>query len=92
VAEIRGNVTAREVLIQLQSHIESCANWSKVHVAFMGAVLSVLLVFAGYTYVHEQQIAEQLTATQMQDAKTLAQIPARTAQAVSATTSAANSN
>lgn len=87
-----GPVTAREVAIALNAHIASCAGWQKLHLGFIAATLGVLVIFAGYTYVHEQAIADTLAMTRAQDAQALSQIPARTAQAVSATTSAANSN
>ena len=81
-----GEPTAREVLIALDGHIAACSFMQKVNLGFMGAVLGVLVVFAGYTYVHDQDMAQQLAIARDRDTVMMANLPARTAQAITGNT------
>jgi hypothetical protein len=87
--------TAREVLIALNAHVSACGTLQKINMGFMGAVLSVLVIFAGYTYVHDQADSQQLllariAATQASNA--VQQIPQKTADAVTAKVAAQQGN
>jgi CHASE3 domain sensor protein len=48
--------TAREVLIELHAHVQSCEKFQRLNFGFIAAVLSVVVVFAGYTYVQNQEL------------------------------------
>lgn len=55
--------TPREIMIALNAHVNACSLLQKINLAFMGAVLTVLVAFAGYTYAHDQQLYDaQLVA------------------------------
>jgi Na+/H+ antiporter NhaC len=57
--------TPREVLIALNAHVQSCALFQKINLGFISAMLAGLVVFAGYTYAHNQAMYdEQLAAVQ----------------------------
>ena len=72
--------TSREVLLLLNAHVKSCEVWSKIHVGFMGATFSAVMVFAGYTYVQSQDLARDLAKARMENATALATLPDRTAK------------
>ncbi len=54
-------------------------------IRFIAGVVTVVVAFAGYTYVQDQNVEHQLVLAQAQQAAEVAQIPAKTAKAVSAT-------
>ena len=77
-------VTAREVLIALNGHVSACTFMNKLTVAFMGAILSVLIVFAGYSYVNGQALTAQLAQARITQLQATQSIPDKTAAAVTA--------
>lgn len=70
---------------------DSIKNTNKLLLTFITGVLAVVITFTGYTYVQSQVLAQQLAAARAQQAAALAQIPDKTAKAVSVIQGAQNS-
>lgn len=56
-------------------------------IAFMGVLGTMLITFAGYTYVQAQTLQSQLADARAKQAEAVSQIPAETAKQVGATLS-----
>ena len=82
-------VAMRDMFDDLKGAI---ANTNKLLLGFISGVVAVVVTFAGYTYVEQQTVASQLAESRSQTADAIAQIPAKTARAISATNTTSTGN
>lgn len=56
----------------------------------VGGALTMIVAFAGYTYVNSQTLAQELAQAQRTQAQQIGQIPSKTAQAITGMPAASN--